>query len=631
LSGGFLVDDFINLDALGSSGAIDNWPAFWRYITSGTADPVGRPLALLSFLIDARDWPADPASFLRTNLLLHLLNGTLLFSLLRQLGRALNTADTRNEAAALLAAGMWLVHPLFVSTTLYAVQREAILPTTFVLLGLLAYAHGRMRFASTEGSSGTAWLVSGICLGTLLAVLSKANGLLLPLLAGVVEVTVFRQGTYLLATSHANKRLRRLLWLLLVLPSMLIFAYVAHFGILLNADVGRPWTIAQRLLTEPRILLDYLNLLVVPRSVSTGLYNDSYMVSLGLWQPLSTVPALLLVSGLGILGFRIRRIAPSLSAALLFFLAGHLLESTIIPLELYFEHRNYLPALLLFWPVARGICAWKIAKPMRVAIAAGTLALLVVTTHQRAQLWGQPERLASLWLYKNPESSRALSTVAIQLVNSGKPQQALELLGPKWRQRPDDLQIAVNYANAACAWRGLQDNEVQALGRALRLSHDRQEVAFQWLNDAIKMAGDGNCVGLNLDNVEWLVLELQKNATYRDNSREQNLHSLLAQIALWRRQPDRALDHFDSALLANVGPDVALRQAALLGSNGYYQQALAHLNTYERVKNRAAATGPGMPWLHAKVMEWQNYWPLEIALLQQRLRTEILAQPNAGR
>ena len=98
LNGGFLFDDFVNLDALGKRGPIDNAPAFWRYITSGTADPTGRPLALLSFLIDARDWPADPAPFLRTNLLLHLLNGVLLFALLR------NHDNLRSLLVALMAS-----------------------------------------------------------------------------------------------------------------------------------------------------------------------------------------------------------------------------------------------------------------------------------------------------------------------------------------------------------------------------------------------------------------------------------------------------------------------------------------------------------------------------------------------
>ena len=138
LQGGFLFDDWVNLNALGATGPVDNWPTLLRYISSGAADPTGRPLALLSFLIDARDWPADPAPFLRTNLVLHLVNGVLLFALLRLLGTAApsRAGDTARDATgpALLGAAAWMLHPLFVSTTLYVVQREAMLSTLFVVV-----------------------------------------------------------------------------------------------------------------------------------------------------------------------------------------------------------------------------------------------------------------------------------------------------------------------------------------------------------------------------------------------------------------------------------------------------------------------------------------------------------------
>ena len=90
LSGDFLFDDFGNLPAIGATGPVDNWTAFWRYITSGDADPTGRPLTLLTFLIDARDWPASPYPFKVTNLILHLINGVLLAGVLWKLGRALS-------------------------------------------------------------------------------------------------------------------------------------------------------------------------------------------------------------------------------------------------------------------------------------------------------------------------------------------------------------------------------------------------------------------------------------------------------------------------------------------------------------------------------------------------------------
>src|SRR6185437_6928357 len=186
LSGDFLVDDFANLPAIGATGPVDNWAAFWRYITSGNADPTGRPLTLLTFLIDARNWPASPYPFKVTNVILHLINGALLAWVLWGLGRVLASDDphppppgsaatpfaseggetrgtsrsaTERETlfasdnrgiaiAALFGAGAWLLHPLFVSTTLYVVQREAMLPATFVLIGLLGWMASREALAN---------------------------------------------------------------------------------------------------------------------------------------------------------------------------------------------------------------------------------------------------------------------------------------------------------------------------------------------------------------------------------------------------------------------------------------------------------------------------------------------------
>src|SRR5262249_23733625 len=150
-------------------------------------DPTGRPLTLGTFLLDARDWPADPRPFKITNVLLHLLNGLLLCAVLLRLGRALRLSDFRARATALFGAGAWLLHPLFVTTTLYIVQREAMLPATFVLLGMLGWTAARNALANGHAARGVAGMAlsAGGC--TLLAVLSKGNGALLPLLLLLTE------------------------------------------------------------------------------------------------------------------------------------------------------------------------------------------------------------------------------------------------------------------------------------------------------------------------------------------------------------------------------------------------------------------------------------------------------------
>src|SRR5690606_17444817 len=70
-AGDFLFDDFANLPALGRYGGVRDLQTFLYYLASGIADPTGRPVSMLSFLIDARDWPADPFPFKRTGILLH--------------------------------------------------------------------------------------------------------------------------------------------------------------------------------------------------------------------------------------------------------------------------------------------------------------------------------------------------------------------------------------------------------------------------------------------------------------------------------------------------------------------------------------------------------------------------------
>jgi tetratricopeptide (TPR) repeat protein len=631
LSGGFLFDDFVNLDALGNSGPVDNWRTFWRFITSGTADPTGRPLALLSFLIDAHDWPADPAPFLRTNLLLHLLNGALLFALVRRLGRALDDCDPRNDAIALLTAGLWLLHPLFVSTTLYIVQREAMLPATFVLLGLLAYARGRARFECGAGRGGLAWMLGGISIGTSLAILCKGNGALLPLLAWVLEATVFGRSEPAVGAA-SRQRLRRVSLCLLVLPSLALFAYVLHFLPAWNAPLStRSWVIGERVLTEPRVLVDYLDLLLVPRSISTGLYNDSYVVSTGLLHPVSTLFSILAVLALLSSGLLMRRRWPRYCAAVLFFLAGHLLESTTVPIELYFEHRNYLPAMLLFWPIATGICNWKTAMPVRVAVACVLLGLVASTTYQRTLLWGKPDQLAALWARQNPGSSRAQATAAMADLHSGRPAVALARLGPLWHQRPYDLQIAFNAIDAACATRGLDEADKRALAEALRHAPKGQLLVYKWIGGSIEVAVAHTCDGLTLDDVQhWIDAALQNPAINNPHIRDQDIEPLLGQLALRQHRPNEALEHFNRALAAVTSPDVAARQASMMAAGGAYEQALAHLDNYERRKANVRKPGAGMPRLHAKVLEWEGYWPFEMALLRTKLHAALLEKPTDG-
>ncbi|GLQ93204.1 tetratricopeptide repeat protein [Dyella acidisoli] len=673
LRGGFLFDDYANLPALGSDGPINNWPAFWQYITSGTADPTGRPLTLLSFLLDAHNWPADPLPFKRTNLVLHLLNGALLACLLRVLGRMLlpDANQRRVDTAALLGAEFWLLHPLFVSTTLYIVQREAMLPTTFTLLGLLAWLHGRTALQKGSRLSGAAWTLCGLLACTLLGTLSKANGVLLPALALVIEYTLLRTSPN--APLRTTSSLYRVCMLLLAwIPALLILCYLlveGWQGFVHGISAVRTWTLGQRLLTEPRVLMEYLNLLWLPRPFTPGLFNDNVQASTSLLAPGTTLPALLGVLALIALAWKYRRQHPFTATAILFYFVGQSIESSTISLELYFEHRNYLPALLMFWPLALWLCNVRVpqstpagternamrltmspamettpphsqqadsstltlrkAKP---ALAVALLMGLGLMTHTNAELWGNTHDQAILWAALNPDSPRAQASAAIAERDAGHPELAVIRLKRLLVKDPDQVQLALNLFSAQCQLGSIDPSTIDASQTALRTSRDTGNLMAHWFDGMMEQAQHPPCRQLNLETIASLLDAAQKNPYLATNpGRRQDLYYLQGHLALIRGNADMALTDFNHGLDIQVRESDALAQAALLGAMGYPRHGLAHLDHYKAVQQKATPPGLGMPRVHAWVLEQQDYWPKELARLRATLRSDAASQPTGNR
>jgi len=619
LHGGFLFDDFGSLPALGASGPIDNWPVFWRYITSGTADPTGRPLTLLTFLLDARNWPAAPFPFKRTNLILHLVNGALLCLLLTRLGQQqLGHDQQRAHLAALLGSALWLLHPLLVSTTLYIVQREAMLPATCVLLGLLLWLHGRQQMAARKLGSGLAWITLGLGGFGLLAVLAKANGALLPLFALVIETIVLAPRRPLPA--RATRAYRVIMLLLAAIPAVALLGYLAWSGldgVLTGGTIGiRSWTCAQRLLTEPRVLMDYLHLLWLPRPFSSGLFNDQYVASTSWLHPISTLPAMLAVFGLIGGAWSQRRKHPALALAMLFYFAGQLLESSSIALELYFEHRNYLPAMLMFWPLGLWLADSRsliVFKRMLMLALPMTLAGM---TYARADIWGNPQTQAMIWARINPDSPRAQINAANVELNSGHPQDAARRLQRLLATQPDQAQLAFNLIDVHCRTGGLGPADIAAARHAMQGTANTGSLFVRWGEHILPLAISGQCPGLTPAVLLAMIDAGLQNPQLAAAGPRQDLIYLRGRIALAQRQPDEALADFIRALDLQARPGMALQAAATLGAAGYPAQGLRMIDHFQQVRDNQMPPGFGMPMLHAWVLERQRYWPIEMSRLR---------------
>lgn len=668
LRGDFLFDDYVNLPALGAYGPVIRWSTFWQYITSGQADPTGRPLALLSFLIDAHDWPAASFPFKRTNLLLHLLNGVMLSLLLIRLGKLAIPATTPRQRehlalAGVLGASLWLLHPLMVSTTLYIVQREAMLAASFTLLGLLLWLKGRQSLLDDRRLAGWTWMVAGLWGCTLLGILSKANGLLLPALALVIDHTILRaqitDGRSInAAASHKNlkaepnlRAYRRALWLLAGPPALFLAIYLlraGYLGIIHGISGVRPWTLGERLLTEPRVLIDYLRLLWLPRPFTPGLFNDHVAASTGLLSPASTLPAILAIAALIAGAIALRKRWPMLAGATLFYFAAQSMESSTLALELYFEHRNYLPAMLMFWPLALWLChvpQYGLPKPyqandgwaapsrsriaLKVLLSVTILGALVAMTHARAALWGNSRDQALLWAKLNPDSPRAQAYAAMSEVASGHPERAVERLPRLLAKQPDEVQLALNLLSARCAMGHIDPSTLQAAARALHTSRDTGSLLASWFGRAISQTSHPECPELSAQAVSSLLDAALTNPNLASQAgRRQDLISLRGQLALTERDGRKAFTDFNLALVQQVQPTIAFQQAALLGSAGYPDLALQHLDYYESIKDQETEPGFGMPAVHQWVLRRQNYWRTELVRLRHTLSADLEAKQH---
>jgi len=622
LHGGFLFDDLGSLPALGASGPITHWDTFWRYITSGTADPTGRPLAMLTFLLDARNWPADPLPFKRTNLILHLCNGVLLYALCARLGKLLYIDARRARQAALLGSTLWLLHPLLVSTTLYIVQREAMLVATCVMSGLLLWLYGRQQLIEGRLKTGALWSVCGLGGFALLGTLAKANGVLLPLYALLIEVIVLAPRRPL-PTDAARRTHLTLLIALGVIPTVIVLGYLfgtGVHGLWVGGPVGvRSWSTGQRLLTEPRVLIDYLKLLWLPRPFSTGLFNDQYIASTSWLHPATTLPAMLAVLGL-IAGAWIQRVRhPALALAVLFYFAGQVLESSAIPLELYFEHRNYVPALLMFWPLGLWLADTRQLRWVKIALMVVIPLALAGMAHVRAVVWGNVQTQALIWAQINPASPRAQANAAEVTMQQGHAQEAAAKLESLLATQPDQAQLAFNLINARCLSGAIDPVDLETARKAMLHTANTGTLFVRWFERILPMATTGSCRGLTSSTLFTLIDAGSRNPKLQAAGQRQDRIYLRGLVALAHRHPDAALADFIAALDLLPRPGMALKAAATLGRHGYPVQGLQLLDHYQEMPKPIGPTSLTMATLHHWVLNWQNYWPREMTQLRSEL------------
>jgi hypothetical protein len=412
-TGGFAFDDFGNIvenqDVRITDISLENLAAA---ASSAPMEGPGRPLSMLSFGLNHAVSGLNPLPYKLTNTGIHLVVVVISFFLARAVfasmpdaGRA-GPAPVQTNLYSLGVAAIFALHPIQLTSVLYVVQRMTSLSAVFTFAGLLGYVVARRRLWRGTGGLPMLWLVPTTC--TVLGFLAKENGILLPVIALAIEAVIFR---FRSSSGALDRRVVAWHTLFAITPIVVGFAWLAFDAQrFLSGYAVRDFSLGERLLTEGRVLLFYLKNLIAPSITALGLYHDDIVVSRGPVNPVTTIPALAGLALLAALAWFVRNRMPLFSLGILWFFAGHLMESTILPLEIAHEHRNYMPTFGIALAVAGLANSLTWARCPRwlpgvsLAIFAGMLGL---TTWLRATQWSSSYEHIESEIRHHPLSSRA--------------------------------------------------------------------------------------------------------------------------------------------------------------------------------------------------------------------------------
>jgi hypothetical protein len=431
LSGGFLFDDYPNIvDNHGVQPADASFSSLVGAALSSPSSEFKRPLASLSFAANYLVSGLDPYWMKLTNLVIHLFNGLLVFLLARALlrnipaGTMAATGRRAGVVAALIAAG-WMLLPINLTGVLYVVQRMESMANLFVLLGLLGYVAGRQRMlgalpadsapdlAAPGGRSGLSPEIRGflLCVASIVActgigLLAKETAVMLSLYAVLVEWLVFR---FRAANGRRDLRLAGLFVVVLLVPMLVGLAWLTPGIFNPTVWATRDFSLRTRLLSEARIVVDYIRWTLLPTPDALSFYHDDFHVSTGLLTPWTTLASIVFLGVLAATMVWLRKRLPLAALGIGLFLGCQLLTGTILPLELIYEHRNYFASfglLLAIVPLLAVPPAATMALP-RYALLAGALLCWAGLTAVTAHAWGNPLRPAEDLASRAPLSPRA--------------------------------------------------------------------------------------------------------------------------------------------------------------------------------------------------------------------------------
>lgn len=518
INGPFVFDDLSNITNNSFLRIQElSFSSLYSGATSGHAGPLKRPVAMLSFALNYYFTGGYIASaFKITNILIHSLNAALVFILSLQLFNRSATITDKNLTGLYLAAGislMWALHPINLTSVLYVVQRMTSLSTLFSLSCIIFYLSARNHWLQHSFS----WRVASLFLAGLaslvLALYSKENAILIPLIILCIELTLYsneKPWVFFKKLSHSQQLIN---WAVLFALCLYILLWAIDYAS--DGYNSRLFTMVERVLTESRVLCFYISLILIPRINGFGLFHDDIAISTSLFSPWTTLISIIFILGLLITAFYYRKKKPLFALGIGWFFIGHLLESTFFPLEIAHEHRNNLPSIGII--LAAVALIPKEIKPQKL-ISVFLLVSLVLgaTTWLRAKQWGNYQSLAYYEASHHPNSPAIQALLSNAANQAGDSELAIQAIKKAMALDPAETSYAMHYQNILAIHGKPIPAELQLETlRRIRANHftASTQLALDHIAGCLKKAP---CAPLQKNYIEWInaVIERQPNNAY---------------------------------------------------------------------------------------------------------------------
>jgi Flp pilus assembly protein TadD len=457
LNNGFVYDDFVVVSENGWIGKLENLPEiFSRDYFSRSGEATYRPVVTASYFLDHWLWGKDPMGFHLTNVLLHLINGILVF--------AISSAILRSRGLGLVSSAVFVLHPVLTEAVNGIAFREDILCLSFFLGSWLLF-----RRAVYPNGEGRALRLTGSLVLFCTALLAKETSVVLPavlaldlLLLGKAYVSAKRPGAILYVTPFFVVSVT-----FLILRATILSGPVA--GMKVFSDT------IEALSTIPVIIHQYLRLILAPTGLR-AVYDPSCIVGK---LNLISVFCMVVIFSLIACAWFLRKREPRATFAVGYFFL------TLLPVSHIFfsfwvlmaERFLYMPIISFSLLVALSGQYLYNAFPQHktmfkrclVGVFCGIIIAYGFAVYQRNRIWKDSLLLWTDAVAKSPRSALARNNLGLEYKRRGMLEAAMEQFQSALTVDPMDAEVLNNVGNL---WLqiGEMERAREAYEKALRSS-----------------------------------------------------------------------------------------------------------------------------------------------------------------